>query len=68
MKVADDNIRKIAETLGCELHIDRVPVNELRDLQLAYFKSQVPYQDTVQDHVILHLFIGMLKKWESSMF
>mgnify|MGYP000870987496 FL=1 len=52
MKVADDNIRKIAETLGCELHIDRVPVNELRDLQLAYFKSQVPYQDTVQDHVI----------------
>lgn len=52
MKVADENIRKIAETLDCELHIDKVPVNELRDLQLAYFKSQVPYQDTVQDHVI----------------
>lgn len=52
MKVADLNVSRIAEGLGCEVYIDCAPVDELRDLQLAYFKAQVAYQDTVQDHVI----------------
>lgn len=52
MEVADRNVQKIADKLGCQLYVDKVPLDEIRDLQLAYFKSQVPYQDTVQDHVI----------------
>lgn len=51
-KTAEENIQKITKCLQLELHTEKVNWNEMRDLQLAYFKSQVPYQDTPQDHVI----------------
>ena len=34
------------------LHTEIVNWNEMRDLQLAFFKAQVPYQDIPQDHII----------------
>lgn len=52
LEVADSNTRKIAEGIGCELYTEVVDWEEIRDLQVAFFKSQVPYQDIVQDHVI----------------
>lgn len=52
LNVAVSNIEKIAKGLGSELYTEIVNWNEIKDLQLSYFKSQVPYQDTVQDHVI----------------
>lgn len=52
LNVAVGNIEKIVNGLGIELYTEIVDWNEMRDLQLAYFKSQVPYQDTPQDHVI----------------
>lgn len=52
LDVAVSNVEKITKGLGCELHSEVVNWDEIKDLQLAYFKSQVPYQDTVQDHVI----------------
>ncbi len=50
--MAVENVEKIAKGLGCELFTEIVNWKEMKDLQLAYFKSQVPYQDIVQDHVI----------------
>ncbi|MGI6428471.1 MAG: hypothetical protein ACOXZ6_01935 [Syntrophomonadaceae bacterium] len=35
-----------------DIHTEVVDWDEMKDLQLAYFKSQVPYQDTPQDHAI----------------
>lgn len=52
LEVADNNTRKIAEGIGCELHTEVANWEEIRDLQIAFFKSQVPYQDLVQDHVV----------------
>lgn len=52
LDVAEHNINAIVEGLGCELYTEKVNWEEIRDLQLAFFKSQVPYQDLVQDHVI----------------
>ncbi|MBC2889920.1 N-acetyl sugar amidotransferase [Gordonibacter massiliensis (ex Traore et al. 2017)] len=52
LNVAVNNIERIARGLDCELYTEIVNWNEMRDLQLAFFKSQVPYQDIVQDHVI----------------
>ena len=52
LNIAVSNVEKIAKGLGTELYTEIVNWNEIKDLQLAYFKSQVPYQDTVQDHVI----------------
>lgn len=50
--VANDNIRKVVDGLGLKMHVETVDWEEMRDLQLAYFKSQVAYQDIPQDHVI----------------
>jgi N-acetyl sugar amidotransferase len=52
LNVAVENIEKIVKGLNASLYTEIVNWNEMRDLQLAYFKAQVPYQDTPQDHVI----------------
>ncbi len=52
LNVAVENIEKIVKGLEIDLYTEVVNWKEMRDLQLAYFKSQVPYQDTPQDHVI----------------
>lgn len=50
--IADENINKIVNKLNLDIHKDVVSWNEMKDLQLAFFKSQVPYQDFPQDHAI----------------
>jgi len=52
LNVAVENIEKVVKGLGLELYTEIVNWNEMKDLQLAFFKSQVPYQDLPQDHVI----------------
>jgi N-acetyl sugar amidotransferase len=52
LNVALENIEKIVRGLDLELHTDIINWNEMKDLQLAFFKSQVAYQDLPQDHVI----------------
>ena len=52
MKVAETNVRKIIDGCGLDEYHVTVEHEEMMDLQLAYFKSQVPYQDTPQDHTI----------------
>lgn len=51
-ELANQNVLNIVNTLKLDYHIEKVDWEEMRDLQLAFFKSQVPYQDTPQDHVI----------------
>jgi N-acetyl sugar amidotransferase len=43
------NIQKIIEGLGLDLVTEVVNWEEMKDLQLAFFKSQVPTTDTPQD-------------------
>ena len=52
LNVALENIEKLVRGLELELHTDIINWNEMRNLQLAFFKSQVAYQDLPQDHVI----------------
>ncbi|MEG0271723.1 MAG: N-acetyl sugar amidotransferase [Hydrogenoanaerobacterium sp.] len=52
LDVANSNIKKIIDTLGVDVHYEKIDHDEMMDLQLAFFKSQVPYQDTPQDHMI----------------
>jgi N-acetyl sugar amidotransferase len=44
------NIEKIVDALGLDLHTEVVDWQEMKDLQLAFFKAQVPHLDTPQDH------------------
>ncbi|HEY5467147.1 MAG TPA: N-acetyl sugar amidotransferase [Clostridia bacterium] len=52
LNVAVENIEKIVKGLDLEMVTEVVNWNEMRDLQLAFFKAQVPYQDLPQDHAI----------------
>ncbi len=48
---AVNNIEKLVDGLGLDLHTEVVDWIEMKDLQLAFFKAQVPHLDTPQDHV-----------------
>ena len=52
LPVADKNIDNLLKGLKLEKVDYKINKEEMRDLQLAFFKSQVPYQDMPQDHVI----------------
>ncbi|CAM5572077.1 hypothetical protein MAUB1S_09613 [Mycolicibacterium aubagnense] len=47
---AVNNIEKLVDGLGLDLHTEVVDWQEMKDLQLAFFKAQVPHIDTPQDH------------------
>lgn len=47
---AVNNIEKLVDGLGLDLHTEVINWEEMKDLQLAFFKAQVPHLDTPQDH------------------
>jgi len=50
---AVNNIERIVDGLGLHLHTEVINWQEMKDLQLAFFKAQVPHLDTPQDHSFL---------------
>ena len=49
-QIAVNNIEKIVDGLGLDLYTEVIDWQEMKDLQLAFFKSGVPHIDTPQDH------------------
>jgi N-acetyl sugar amidotransferase len=47
---AVNNIERLVDKLGLDLYTEVIDWEEMRDLQLAYFKAGVPHIDTPQDH------------------
>jgi N-acetyl sugar amidotransferase len=47
---AVNNIEKLIDGMNLDLHTEVVDWLEMKDLQLAFFKAQVPHIDTPQDH------------------
>jgi N-acetyl sugar amidotransferase len=47
---AVNNIEQLVDKLGLNLFTEVIDWEEMRDLQLAFFKSGVPHIDTPQDH------------------
>lgn len=61
---AVNNIEKLTDGLGCDLYTEVINWQEMKDLQLAFFKAQVPHIDTPQDHAFfaaLYNFAAMHK-------
>ena len=48
---AVNNIEQIVDKLGLDLFTEVIDWEEMRDVQLAFFKAGVPHIDTPQDHV-----------------
>ncbi len=49
-ELAVHNIENIVKMLSIDLHTEVINWEEMKDLQLAYFKSQLANQDVPQDH------------------
>jgi N-acetyl sugar amidotransferase len=49
-QIAVNNIEVLVDKLGLELYTEVIAWDEMRDLQLAFFKSGVPHIDIPQDH------------------
>jgi N-acetyl sugar amidotransferase len=47
---AVNNIERLVDGLKLDLHTEVVDWLEMKDLQLAFFRAQVPHLDTPQDH------------------
>jgi N-acetyl sugar amidotransferase len=44
------NVERLVDGLGVALYTEVINWEEMKDLQLAFFKAQVPHVDTPQDH------------------
>ncbi len=49
-QIAVNNIERLIDGLELDLYTEVINWEEIKDLQLAYFKSGVPHIDTPQDH------------------
>jgi N-acetyl sugar amidotransferase len=49
-QIAVNNIERLVEGLGLDLFTEVINWEEMKDLQLAFFKSGVPHIDVPQDH------------------
>ena len=62
LPVAESNIKKVTEKLGVELHIEKMDWNEMREMQLAWFRTGLENLDAPQDHAFIALIDKYSKK------
>ena len=60
---AVNNIEKLVDKLGLDLYTEVIDWQEMRDLQLAYFKSGVPHIDSPQDHAFFATMYKFAEKY-----
>jgi len=61
-QIAVNNIEKLVDKLGLDLFTEVIDWEEMRDLQLAFFKSGVPHIDTPQDHAFFATMYNFAEK------
>ena len=63
-QLAVSNIEKIIDKLNLDLHTDVIYWPEMKDLQLSFFKAQVPHLDTPQDHAFFSSMYNYASKYK----
>lgn len=53
LPVAESNIRKLCDNLRVELHIEKMDFEDMRQMQLAFFKTGHAGLDAPQDHAFI---------------
>lgn len=59
LPVAEENIRRLTDKLGVELHVEKMDWDEMREMQLAWFRTGLEMLDAPQDHA----FIALIDKY-----
>ena len=62
LPVAEENIRKLTDKLGVELHIEHMDWEEMKEMQLAWFKTGLEALDAPQDHAFIALIDKLSRK------
>jgi N-acetyl sugar amidotransferase len=62
-QIAVNNIEKLVDKLGLDLYTEVINWEEIKDLQLAYFKSGVPHVDVPQDHAFFATMYNFAAKY-----
>ena len=55
LPVSEENIKRLTDKLGVELHIEKMDWDELREMQLAWFRTGLEMLDAPQDHAFIAL-------------
>jgi N-acetyl sugar amidotransferase len=63
-QIAVNNIEKLIDKLGLDLYTEVIDWEEMKDLQLAFFKSGVPHIDTPQDHAFFAMMYNFAEKYK----
>lgn len=63
-QTAVNNIEKIIEKLGLDLYTEVIDWQEMRDLQLSFFKSGVSCTDLPQDHAFFATMYNFAEKYK----
>jgi len=61
---AVNNIERLVEKLGLDLYTEVIDWEEMRDLQLAFFKAGVPHIDIPQDHAFFATMYNFAAKYK----
>lgn len=61
-QIAVNNIERIVDNLKLDLYTEVINWEEIKDLQLAFFKSGVPHIDVPQDHAFFATMYKFAKK------
>lgn len=63
-ELAVHNIQMLVEKLGLDLYTEVINWEEMRDFQLAFFKSGVPHIDIPQDHAFIATLYNFAYKYK----
>jgi len=63
-ELAVNNIEVMIEKLGLELYTEVINWEEMKDFQLAFFKSGVPHLDIPQDHAFIATLYNFANKYD----
>ena len=63
-EIAVNNIQVMVDKLGLDLYTEVINWEEVKDLQLAYFKSGVPHLDLPQDHAFVATLYYFAEKYK----
>lgn len=63
LPVAEENIKRLTDKLGVELHIEKMDWDEMREMQLAWFRTGLEMLDAPQDHA----FISLIDKYSTKL-
>lgn len=62
LPVAKNNIKKLCDGLGVKLHVKKMDWDEMREMQLAWFRTGLEMLDAPQDHAFIALIDELSQK------